>query len=118
MAVSCTSLREKGDMLLSRATADREKEPQGGEGERSAARPGGLSPPGVWRGRVAQQAQRAIGAGGWPLLSTPQQFAISSCQPPLWLLRGPQDSYLWMINCCGRRHMLCPVLELVEDPRL
>lgn len=50
MAVSCISLREKGDMLLSRATADREKEPQGGEGERSAARPGGLSPPGVWRG--------------------------------------------------------------------
>ncbi|KAK2895204.1 hypothetical protein Q8A73_014692 [Channa argus] len=30
MAVSSTSLREKGNVLLSRATADREKEPQGG----------------------------------------------------------------------------------------
>lgn len=71
MAVSCISLREKGDMLLSRATADREKEPQGGEGERSATR---LSPPGVWRGRVAQQAQRAIGAGGCPSFPPPNSF--------------------------------------------
>lgn len=93
MAVSCTSLREKGDMLLSRATADREKEPQGGEGERSATRPGGLSPPGVWRGRVAQQAQRAIGAGGCPSF------------PPPNSLQSPPVSHHYGYSVAPRTHI-------------
>lgn len=33
MAVSSTSLREKGDMLLSGATDDQEKEPRGWRGQ-------------------------------------------------------------------------------------
>lgn len=44
IAVSSTSLREKGDMLLSGATPDQEKEPRGVEGKTSFARPGWLSP--------------------------------------------------------------------------
>ena len=51
MAVSSTSLKEKGDMLLSRATeqagANQEKEPRGGEGKPVSAGPGRLSPPDV-----------------------------------------------------------------------
>lgn len=49
MAASSTSLREKRNVLLSRATADQEKEPWGGKTDTSPARPGRFSPPGVWR---------------------------------------------------------------------
>lgn len=49
MAVSSTSLREKGNVLLSGVTADQEKEPRGGKSKTSPVRPGRFSPPGVWR---------------------------------------------------------------------
>lgn len=63
IAVPSTSLKKKGNTLLSRATADQEKEPQGCEGRAASMRPGGLSPPGDYRGWVAQQAR---GAGDVP----------------------------------------------------
>lgn len=50
MAVSSTSLRERGEMLLSRVTADQEKVPWGEEGKPSSSRLGRILPPSVWRG--------------------------------------------------------------------
>lgn len=83
MAASSTSLREKGNVLLSRATADQEKEPRGGKTETSPARPGRFFPPlvpGEWlSGSVDPAGQTGRGM-------CPQQFPVSSCQVMVTLM--------------------------------
>lgn len=98
MTVSSTSLRERGEMLLSRATADQEKEPWGEEGKPSSSRLGRILPPGVWRLWVG--GGLSIRAGEWPSTSSPQQFPILSCQPLLWLCHSLKPHSWRMINGC------------------
>lgn len=123
MAVPSTSLRKKGDMLLSGATCDQEREPRGCEGKAASPRPGRLSSPGVWRGWVAQQAQQARRAGDIP--PTASNLLLSTT---IMVTPWPQASYLQKINGWGRSHVclrrfaVLPTIELVvlllEDLRV
>lgn len=77
MAVSSTSLREKGNLLLSRVTADQEKEPWGDKTKASPVRPGRFSPPGVWRVAEGLSApSRPDGQGDVP--PTVSSFLLSA----------------------------------------
>lgn len=86
MAVSSASLREKGDMLPSGATADQEKEPRGGEGKSASTRPRQALAPWCLEGLSGSAGSAGLKGRGM----SPQQFPISSCQPPLWLPHGPR----------------------------
>lgn len=115
MSMASAGLGEKGDMFLSGATADREKEPRGGEGKTSSVRPGRLSPPGVWGGWVTHRAQQAGGPGDVP--PTVSNLLVSTT---IMVTPWPEASYLGMINGWGRSHMCLlrfgalPNIERVE----
>lgn len=114
-AVSSTSLREKGDMLLSGATADQEKRTPGRWGQVCIRKASQALAPWCLEGLSGSAGPAGQKGSGM----SPQQFPISSCQPPLWLPHGPRASYLRKINECGRsrvclwRFVVLPNIELV-----
>lgn len=82
-------------MLLSRATADQEKEPWGEEGKPSSSRLGRISPPSVWRsfggGSVGPADQK-----GWGTPLDQQSPTVSSplLSATIIIMPQPKTSYL------------------------
>lgn len=93
IAVSSTSLREKGDMLLSGVTDDQEKEPRGVEGKTSFVRPGRLSPLVSAGAEWLRMPSRPERLGDVP--PTVSNLLLSNT---IMVTPWPRASYLEMIN--------------------